>query len=137
LAQTQCLACHRFFRPHEYPPQAWPALVRNMGNQHFLSRQQISDITNYMVAASRATRGDCDAAPAGAAVPPADPETVLRGSALARANCAECHRLRTPQEFPAEDWPGIVRLHRSLLSLSEDDLRTMAWYYVESARSGP
>lgn len=136
LAQTQCLGCHRFFWPHEYAPQAWPPLVRNMGNQNFLTRQQIDDITHYMVAASRATRNDVYAPPAKAEIPPADPATVLRGRALARKNCAECHRLRSPHEFPAEAWPEILRAHRSLVSFSEDDLRTIAWYYVETARSG-
>jgi mono/diheme cytochrome c family protein len=51
LAVTQCIGCHRFFWLHEYSPQAWPGWVRNMGNQQFLTRQQIGEITRYMVAA--------------------------------------------------------------------------------------
>ena len=136
LVVTQCTGCHRFFWPHEYAPQQWPAIMSNMGQRAFLSRRRIGDMTRYMVAASRATRCESEPPQPELALPAADAATLLRGQSLARVHCAQCHRLRQPQEFAAAVWPRIIRQHARLVSISEDELRDVARYYVESARQG-
>ncbi|MBI5583711.1 MAG: hypothetical protein HY892_07790 [Deltaproteobacteria bacterium] len=56
LALAECKECHRFRLPDEYPPGAWPGIVRDMGAQASLNDGQIGDLEAYFVSASKAAR---------------------------------------------------------------------------------
>jgi len=56
LAVTECAECHRFYWPHEYSPEEWPAITRKMGGRASLSKSQIKDLELYFVTMSKATR---------------------------------------------------------------------------------
>lgn len=134
LAVTQCVGCHRFFFPYEYPPNAWPALIHDMGNKALLTRRQVGDVTRYMVAASRATR--CETEPSDQESFSSDPDAVRRGQSLAATNCIGCHRLYRPQEYAPNAWPRIVRSMAGLVVLPENEIRDIMSYYVTAARQG-
>ncbi len=56
VAVTECVGCHRMYRPGEYTPGQWGALARRMGKRASLSRQQIADLEAYLAEASRYVR---------------------------------------------------------------------------------
>ena len=47
LATTECGACHRLYRPEEYPARAWPHIAANMGRRAALSREQMEAVAAY------------------------------------------------------------------------------------------
>lgn len=53
-AITECVGCHRLYWPHEYAPEAWPAIARGMGGRASLSENQIKSLEHYLVIASLA-----------------------------------------------------------------------------------
>ncbi|MDP8242549.1 MAG: hypothetical protein P9L94_00600 [Candidatus Hinthialibacter antarcticus] len=55
LAVTECASCHRQFWPNEYSEREWPSILRKMGKRAFLDQDQVKDLINYHVAASRAS----------------------------------------------------------------------------------
>ena len=137
LAVTECAPCHRFLWPHEYPPEAWPALVKRMGTKTNLSSRQVADVTRYMVAASRATGGGGESSFLQQAFElEADPETLERGKSLALANCAECHRFYEPHEYSPNAWPSIVQSMEESTPVTPDELLDIARYYVNASRQG-
>jgi cytochrome c2 len=135
LSITECTTCHRFFFPYEYPSAIWPAIMKSMGRKSNISKRHTGDITRYMVAASRLTRGGSGAGGLEAVLEqPADPATVKRGKALAETNCVGCHRYYRPNEFAPAVWPGIVLSMGELESMSYDEMRAMAMYFVSASR---
>jgi mono/diheme cytochrome c family protein len=57
LAVTKCATCHRLYWPREYPPEAWPGIVRSMGRQASLSESQGALVEAYYVAGSKSEHG--------------------------------------------------------------------------------
>lgn len=54
LAVTECASCHRQYWPSEYSSQKWPSILQKMGKRASLDQNQINDLIQYHVAASRA-----------------------------------------------------------------------------------
>lgn len=50
---TECAACHRLYRPHEYSPEQWRGIIRRMAPRASLSAGQAADLELYMLTASR------------------------------------------------------------------------------------
>jgi len=67
LAVTKCATCHRLYWPREYPPEAWPGIVRNMARQASLSESQGALVEAYYVAGSRSEHGGGEQPPAASA----------------------------------------------------------------------
>jgi len=136
LVVTECTECHRFFWPHEYPASAWPSLMQDMGSKSVLTKRQIGDMTKYMVAASRLTRGGTESGMLPVAFDePIDPEELRRGQALAATGCVGCHRFYRPREFPAAAWPSIVQSHMDgRSSLTYDEMLAIARYYAHESQ---
>ena len=135
MAVTECTTCHRFFFPYEYPAAAWPSVMKRMGRLANLSRRQTGDVTRYMVAASRLTRPRTGSGSLQSVLDePADPAMVAHGKALAEANCVDCHRYYRPNEYAPAVWPGIVESMGELESMSYQDMRAIATYFVAASR---
>ena len=139
LVVTECTECHRFFWPYEYPASSWPSLMQDMGSKSVLTKRQIGDMTKYMVAASRLTRGSTESSILPMTLDgPIEPEEIRRGQGLAAAKCVGCHRFHQPRAFPTEAWPGIVQSHMDgRTSLTYDEMLAVARYYVHESRPQP
>lgn len=53
LAVAHCASCHRFYQPREYPPEAWPGIVRSMAELTPVTADELLDIARYYVDAAR------------------------------------------------------------------------------------
>lgn len=60
LAVTECAGCHRFYWPQEYPPGAWPKIVRDMGSRMSLGKEQAEALELYFLAASTSAQAIVD-----------------------------------------------------------------------------
>ncbi len=55
LALKDCSNCHRFYYPEEYPPQAWPKIIRSKGKRLLLNRKQTEELLHYFQLSSKAS----------------------------------------------------------------------------------
>ena len=53
LAMMDCRECHRQYWPQEFKSKRWPRLSRNMGRLAAMRQDEIDDLIEYMVAASK------------------------------------------------------------------------------------
>lgn len=53
LAMMDCRKCHRQYWPQEFKSKRWPRLSRNMGRLAAMRQDEIDDLMEYMVAASK------------------------------------------------------------------------------------
>lgn len=53
LAESNCVDCHRYYRPGEYSAAVWPSIVESMGEMSSLSHDDMWAMAMYFVAASR------------------------------------------------------------------------------------
>jgi mono/diheme cytochrome c family protein len=56
LYSARCQSCHSLPVPAQLTPQEWPAEVAGMARKSGLVPEQIALVSDYLVAASRATR---------------------------------------------------------------------------------
>jgi cytochrome c5 len=56
LYTARCQTCHALPAPGRLAPEAWPAEVRGMSRKSGLSGEQVTLISEYLTAASRAAR---------------------------------------------------------------------------------
>jgi cytochrome c5 len=56
LYAARCQSCHALPAPARLAPEAWPAEVRGMSRKSGLSTDQVTLISEYLTAASRAAR---------------------------------------------------------------------------------
>jgi len=47
LATTECMECHRYYRPNEYSKKDWIPIVVKMGKRASLSGKQINDLQRF------------------------------------------------------------------------------------------
>ena len=64
----------------------------------------------------------------GAVPTEADISALRRGRALLVTECARCHRLYWPKEYPPEQWKGLVRKYGRLASLSARQTEDLELY---------
>ena len=69
----------------------------------------------------------------GAVPPGAELAPLRRGRALAITECAECHRLYHPNEYPPRAWRGIAESMGRRASLSQDDIAALQAYLTVAA----
>ena len=53
VAMMDCRECHRVYWPQEYSHKRWPRIAKNMGHLMSMDDQEIKDLTDYLVAASK------------------------------------------------------------------------------------
>lgn len=53
-----------------------------------------------------------------------------QGAMLYEAKCSRCHAAFAPSDYPAEDWPGIVRSMRAQSALTAEEERIITDYLV-------
>ena len=58
LAIMDCRACHRQYWPQEFRTKRWARLSENMGRLAALRNDQIDDLMQYMIAASKTTEAE-------------------------------------------------------------------------------
>ena len=49
---SKCSRCHNLFRPSERSPEAWPAIVKDMGARAKLSADETAAVERYVVTMS-------------------------------------------------------------------------------------
>ena len=52
----ECATCHRTYWPHEYAPDRWKSLGPDMGDRAGLGPEEIGELTEFLVTASRHAR---------------------------------------------------------------------------------
>ncbi len=73
---------------------------------------------------------------AGTLPPRADRDALKRGRAVLVTECATCHRLFLPAEYPPERWRGIVKRMAARASLSEEQTADLLLYLSAAGRAG-
>lgn len=74
----------------------------------------------------------CAGAPA-----PAEDEAGLaqQGARIWQMTCNRCHNLRSPNEFPAEQWPVIIDHMRTRADLTRSEARAVATFMRDRAEA--
>ncbi|MBI5420579.1 MAG: hypothetical protein HZA60_10855 [Deltaproteobacteria bacterium] len=65
-----------------------------------------------------------------------DVDAMRRGRAIFVTECAACHRLYLPAEYPPEEWRGIVKRMAVRASLGGDQAADLLLYLSAASRSG-
>lgn len=65
-----------------------------------------------------------------------DMDALRRGRAILVTECATCHRLFLPEEYPPESWRGIVKRMAGRASLAEDQAADLLRYLSSASRAG-
>ncbi|MBP2678997.1 MAG: diheme cytochrome c [Deltaproteobacteria bacterium] len=65
-----------------------------------------------------------------------DLDALRRGRAVLVTECATCHRLFLPHEYPQEQWRGIVKRMAGRASLGREQAADLELYLAVSSRAG-
>ncbi|HEY7587033.1 MAG TPA: hypothetical protein VH866_11050 [Candidatus Deferrimicrobiaceae bacterium] len=88
-------------------------------------------------AAGKASIPTADEMRASGAIPAGtDLDALRRGRAIMVTECATCHRLFLPAEYPPEQWRGIVKRMAARASLGGDQAADLELYLSVASRIG-
>lgn len=64
-----------------------------------------------------------------------DKDSLIKGRALAKTECASCHRFYFPREYSPEQWIKIIRKKARRLSLGKKQMADINLYFQIESRS--
>lgn len=64
-----------------------------------------------------------------------DKDSLKKGRALAKTECASCHRFYFPREYSPEQWTKIIRKKARRLSLGKEQMADINLYFQTESRS--
>lgn len=65
-----------------------------------------------------------------------NPVIAQQGAFLYETKCGRCHVAFAPEDFPSEEWPGIVRSMKAQAALTVSELETITEYLVSAGGRG-
>jgi hypothetical protein len=67
----------------------------------------------------------------------ARPVSAQQGAFLYEAKCSRCHMAFAPEDYPAEEWPGIVRSMKAQAALTAEEVDILSDYLVSESDQSP
>lgn len=113
------------------------------GGNPSLTREDLKKVLNYIQRSfgqktslqTKSLKGSNKPAMATAPsqVPPSDPASIVRGAKLWAVTCSGCHRLRSPNEYTAEQWHTIMLHMRVQAHLTGQQTRDILHFLQSSS----